>query len=100
MRRYRQVLTVTLIVLSTLLGWSLTVRGTTDVGNGACIQGDGQVGAWNGSTADDEGCITIPEYADMFGPAALDSVVSAGPELEPDAPTVKEWFNLLFAGPR
>ncbi len=34
--------------------------------DGTCVQSDGQTGRWNGTTADDNGCITPDEYEAMF----------------------------------
>lgn len=67
---------------------------TWDYGNGHCLQTDGQVGVWNGTTADDEGCITESEYVEMYGTEALEQVVAANPAEEPDNPTVEE---ILFS---
>ena len=90
-----------LLTVGLIVAFALPVSATTDLGNGVCLQDDGQLGLWDGSTADDDGCTTGPEYAVMFGPEALDHVVSSNPEWEPDAPTVREWFELLLSsGPR
>jgi hypothetical protein len=93
-----------------------------------CTQTDGQVGFYNGTTADDAGCITEAEYAETFSvPGLIDSGVltdvidngdgtvtgiilgapvtlignplerplAATPRLEPDAPTVGDYWNQL-----
>lgn len=70
---------------------------TVDLGDGACQQTDGQTGLWNGTTADDEGCITQAEYAALYptddGTDPLERQVSVNPDLEPEAPTVREFFE-------
>jgi hypothetical protein len=68
------------------------VAGTIDLGDGRCQQTDGQQGAWNGTSSNDAGCLTEAEYAATFGEEALEEPVAATPELEPDAPTVREYL--------
>ena len=73
----------------------------TDLGNGACFDEGAQAeGLWNGTTADDAGCVTEAEYQLMYGTPeigdALMIVVSVDPALEPDAPTVREVFQDPF----
>ena len=46
-----------------------------DLGQGACVQTDGQTGLWDGTTADDAGCITPDEYQELF---SLPNLVAAG----------------------
>ena len=82
-----------------------------DLDDGHCVQSDGQVGVSNGSTADNEGCITAEEYQDIYSVAnlledgviaspdevitePLDRIVSSNPDWEPDAPTVR---HVLFS---
>ena len=76
---------------------ALVSQAATDLGDGACQQTDGQTGLWNGTTADDDGCITQAEYAELYptddGSDPLDRQVSVNVELEPEAPTVREFFE-------
>jgi len=106
-----------------ILALSLNVDAATDLGDGKCYDEGAQAeGAWNGSTADDAGCITKAEYEAKFSLTSLeeagvfvvngdgtvtfpsgvvgeiianplDRPVAATPSLEPDAPTVAEWFG-------
>lgn len=69
--------------------------GAVDLGDGACQQSDGQTGLWNGTTADDDGCVTLAEYEAMYGDPEV-IVVSVNPTLEPDAPTVAVVFTDPF----
>lgn len=113
------------VAILTLIAWvSLPAQGATDLGNGVCEQTDGQQGLWNGTTADDDGCVTPAEYEQMYSAENLkdvgviedytvnddgttllefgegisnivptnpfDRVIAVNPELEPDAPTVRE----------
>lgn len=84
------------IVVTLLVGMSLPAMAATDLGDGACQQTDGQTGLWNGTTADDDGCVTQAEYAAMYpsadGSDPLDRQVSVDVELEPEAPTVRQVF--------
>ena len=80
------------LALIASLAMSGTALAATDLGDGACQQTDGQTGLWNGTTADDDGCVTLAEYEAMYGdPEAI--VVSVDPVLEPEAPTVREYFE-------
>lgn len=63
---------------------------TITYGGGACVQYDGATGLWNGTTGDDNGCVTQAEYQAAYG--SLDAVVSVDPEIEPEAPTVEQVF--------
>ena len=76
------------LILALLLTFS---PAAIDLGDGACQQSDGQTGLWNGTTADDDGCVTLVEYEEMYGDPT-EIVVSSNPELEPDAPTVEQVF--------
>jgi len=83
-----------------LVLWAVfPVQAADDLGNGACQQTTGEVGLWNGTTADDEGCITPTEYAVMYqsddGEDPLDQIVSVDPEQYP-GPTVREVFEDPF----
>ena len=69
--------------------------GAVDLGDGACQQTDGQTGLWNGTTADDDGCVTLAEYEEMYGAPEV-IVVSVNPTLGPDAPTVVVVFTDPF----
>lgn len=124
----RAVATIGLMLMFAFPAWGDTV----DLGNGVCEQ-DGELGVFNGTTADAEGCVTPAEYAVMFSPdgllesgvivgyetvgeeavldfgdgttasvkvKALDRKLAAGPDPEPEAPTVQEWFDSRVAGPR
>lgn len=122
-----------LLVTLILFGMTTTAYATEDLGNGGCRQEDGQLGVWNGTTADDDGCVTPAEYEIIFSAESLmeagviegytthedgtttlhfsegvsntvatnplDRLVAVNPELEPDAPTVGEWFLQPY-GPR
>lgn len=81
-----------LAVLMALTIWALAIpaSATVDLGNGFCAQDDGAQGVWDGTTADDEGCVTEAEYVASFGVEALDLIVAVGPDPEPNAPTVRE----------
>jgi len=127
----RTILLTLSIVVS--LAMSTVAQAAEDNGDGTCVQSDGQVGVWNGTTADDDGCVTPAEYEAMFSAAnllvvgviegytvhedgtttlyysyggnttvatnPLDRIVAVNPALEPDAPTVREWFENPY-GPR
>jgi len=54
---------------------SVPAAATTDLGGGRCQQTDGITGIWDGSTADDDGCITRLEYAEMF---SLENLLALG----------------------
>jgi len=91
-----------LVIGALLVGFALPAAATTDLGAGVCVQADGQPGVWNGTSTDDDGCVTVDEYAAMF-PEGLASVNSVGPDVEPDASTVQEWFDTTISlrfGPR
>lgn len=96
-RAERTVNTIVVILLLVFLwlmfGPALGAGAAADIGEGVCVQDDGAVGVWNGSTADDEGCITVAEYQVRFGEKALDQVLAVGPDPEPEAITVSEWFD-------
>lgn len=67
-----------------------------------CVQTDGQIGVYNGSTTDDEGCITVAEYEVKF-PGMIDTQLVVGPDPEPEAITIRQWFDNTFRtliGPR
>ena len=59
------------LVIITVLLISLPAFAAEDTGNGTCVQSDGQTGLWDGTTPDDEGCITPVEYEAMFSAANL-----------------------------
>lgn len=122
-----------LVVFTSLILFGGVAYAAEDNGDGTCVQSDGQTGVWNGTTADDDGCITPAEYEVMYSAAnllevgviegytvnddgtttlhfdhgvsntvatnPLDRIVAVNPELEPDALTVREWFQQPF-GPR
>ena len=77
--------------MSVLLALVILFVPAVDLGDGACQQSDGQTGLWNGTTADDDGCVTLAEYEAMYGDPEV-IVVSVNPSLEPDAPTVEQVF--------
>ena len=54
------------VAVITILLLALPAHATEDLGDGRCRQDDGQVGVWNGTTADDDGCVTPAEYEQMF----------------------------------
>ena len=81
-----------LLVSLALLALPLTASAATDLGDGACQQTDGVTGLWNGTTADDDGCITLAEYEAMYGDPEV-ITVTVDPVLEPTAPTVKVYFE-------
>lgn len=54
-----------------MTGLLLAVLFAVDLGAGVCQQSDGQQGMWNGTTADDAGCVTPTEYQTMFSPPGL-----------------------------
>lgn len=68
-------ITQLLAVVSALSMGTLPALATEDIGNGQCLQDNGVVGVWNGTTADDGGCITEVEYAFLYSPKNL---VNAG----------------------
>jgi len=82
-----------LIVILVILVVPVPAGATVDAGGGVCVQTDGQVGLWNGSTADDAGCVTLAEYTATFGVEVLDDQLVVGPDPEPDAPTVREYWD-------
>ena len=121
MRRFILLITA----LTAVMAFTLSAGATEDLGDGRCIQTDGQPGWFDGTTPDDAGCITQDEYVAMTSPEGLldsgviesftdngdgtvilnfgvgqttveadplDRIVSANPELEPDAPTVREFL--------
>lgn len=100
---------IILIVLLLVAAWLLfgsidTAEAAVDVGGGVCQEDDGDLGLWNGSSADDAGCVTLEEYTVMFGVEVLDEQLVAGPDPEPDAPTVRQYWeaalDVRFGGPR
>lgn len=93
---YSYVFWIAIVFLILVFGVGVA-NAATDLGDGACQQTDGQTGLWNGTTADDEGCITQAEYQVAYptddGSDPLDRQVSVDVELEPEAPTVREFFE-------
>lgn len=85
----------TIAIAITILATALPASAATDLGDGACQQTNGETGLWNGTTADDDGCVTLAEYETMYGDP-VEIVVSVKPELEPDAPTVAVVFTDPF----
>jgi hypothetical protein len=118
---------VAILTVAFVATLTLGARAATDLGGGGCVdEGAGIAGMWNGTTADDAGCITPAEYSERFAPSALvaagvidsyadngdgtstlhfgdgiatsvrteplERKVSANEALEPEAPTVSEWF--------
>lgn len=90
----RQIIRKTLAVIGLVLMFAFPADAATDLGNGVC-EDNGVLGVWNGTTADDDGCVTVAEYDVMF-PGQLDTSLSVGPVVEPDAPTVREWFDVAL----
>lgn len=49
----------------------LILLATIDLGGGVCQQTDGTTGMWNGTIADDSGCVTAAEYQQAYSPENL-----------------------------
>ena len=66
-------LTAAVILGVVMLALMFTPRANaaTDLGSGVCQQTDGQLGMWNGTTADDDGCVTDAEYEQLYSAANL-----------------------------
>ena len=67
--------------MRTLLALLMVFGGNTvDLGGGVCEQTDGEIGMWNGTTGDDDGCVTPAEYAVMY---SIDNLIAAGVVTDP-----------------
>ena len=83
----------TIVYVVVLFALTLPAAAAVDLGDGACRElSTGEQGLWNGTTADDDGCVTLTEYEAVYGDPT-EKVVSSNPTLEPDAPTVVEYFE-------
>ena len=68
MRRLR----LSLLVLAGLL-IATSADAATDLGDGVCVQSDGQEGIWTNGNGD--GCLTAAEYQEMF---SVDNLLDVG----------------------
>lgn len=107
-RRAGMIVVIVLLAVAAFLLYDMITadqaEAAVDVGDGVCQEDDGEFGLWNGSTADDAGCVTFAEYTVQVGPEVLDDQLVVGPDPEPAAPTVREYWeaalDVRFGGPR